>query len=237
MRIINQIIKISGLNEKTPIIGCESIPFNLNVEFECKTDFTFSKPDMVAKLILKRIKIGNIKIDNIDYRKEYHHFYSKKNCGVHRAFIFVNSSKEVWIKEKSSKKIIYTPKYKIPVLVRKERKLKPTDSIYEDIFLDTLTWKYEGSFKKECTDISFWYKNNCFTITFAEADNFISKFSQIELEHDGYSPIIKKPTKKLLLTLFDEVAHLIIPKTSTAFTTKTKLEWLKNIVLNNKHNI
>lgn len=196
------------------------------IEFECKMSSTSAEIIELYNSISKNVKNGIIEIDEVVSRKEFHHFCDDKK--THRALIFTLGSKEVWIKEKSDAKIVYSPQYKIPILVRREKKLEPKDSGYDKLFSKTLKSDYIGSFKKECTDISFWFKNFLFTITISESVAGKSIFSQVEIEYDGHHLNIKRPSKKILPSLFDEVICLLLPKLAMHFTVETKLHWLKS---------
>lgn len=195
-------------------------------EFECKIKFTSHTLDKIIRSILASIKEKSIEIDEIVRRQEFHHFYGNKK--THRAFIFLQGSKEVWIKEKSKNRVVHTHKFNVPILVRKEEKLRPKDLIYSRYFLDTLKWNYVGSFNKKCIDISFWFNSFLYTITIAESHTGWRKLSQIEIEYDGHAIRTKKPSEKRVLSLFDEIIPIIIPKPARYFTTETKLEWLQS---------
>jgi hypothetical protein len=165
--------------------------------------------------MLKNVRNNKLTLDDIVLRKEYHHFYDEKR--MHIAFIFALGSKEVWIKEKSDTNIVHTPRYKIPILIRKEKKIRPSDLGYDKLFLKTLKSDYIASFKKECIDISFWFENFLFTITVAESVTNKSSLSQIEIEYDGRCQNTECPSRKSLLTLFDKVSPYIITRIGYAF--------------------
>lgn len=165
-----------------------------DTEFECKVIFTSVELSKIIRFMSISILNNKIEIDEITQRQEFHHFYSDRN--IHRAFIFSRGSREVWIKEKSDNNTTYSPQYSIPLLIRREKKLKPADSMYYKLFLETLKWNYIGSFRKESIDVSFWFKNFLYTVTIAESNTGWSKFTQIEIEYDGHSPQAKRPSKK-----------------------------------------
>lgn len=191
------------------------------IEIEAKID--------ANSVICQKITHGfrNYRIDEISQRKEFHHYYERRTTS--RTFIFVQGSNEVWIKEKVFIKLNFTLS-KIPILIRREKKLKPTDHNYPKLFLETLKWHYVGSFYKECVDVSFWFENLLFTITFANATVGKAVLSQIELEYDGHSSNIKRPTMGKTRDAFDKVSHDLDSQiTNKHFTTLTKLEWLKEL--------
>ena len=198
----------------------------LNTEFECKIIFNSAGLNEIIQFMITNIRNEKIEIDEIAQRKELHHFYGNRN--VHRAFIFLVGSREVWIKEKSDGNVTYSPQYNIPVLIRREKKLRPTDLIYSKLFLETLKWNYVGSFQKESIDISLWFKKFLYTVTIAESDTGWSKFTQIEIEYDGHSPHVKRPNKKTVISLFDEIMSLLLTQSMMRFTMETKLQWLKS---------
>ena len=205
----------------------QSYPYT---EFECKVVFIPANLGEIIRFILTNIRNNKISIDEIAQRQEFHHFYSNRN--IHRAFVFLRGSREVWIKEKSGGNATYSPQYNIPILIRREKKLKPADLIYSKLFLETLRWNYAGSFQKESIDISLWFKQFLYTITIAESNTSWSKFMQIEIEYDGHSLQAKHPSKKTVISLFDQIMPLLLPKSMMRFTTETKLQWLKS---NRKH--
>lgn len=175
--------------------------------------------------------LKNFRNDEIIHRKEFHHYHRK--VGTSRAFIFIQGSGEVWIKEKISRRLCYTP-LKIPILLRQERKIRPNDTDYHKLFLDTLNWKFVGSFYKECVDVSFWFGSFLFTITFMNAIINKSILSQIELEYDGHSSNIKRPTIEKIMDAFDKISYDLIPQTTNkCFTSFTKLEWLEGLEIGN----
>ncbi len=192
------------------------------IEFEAKIQAT--KESSAVKEILSNFKKNHIKIDEIIKRDEFHHFYKKGD--IHRAFIFMRGSRDVWIKEKHQTKVLRTPILEAPILVRYEKKLKPKDRLYKKLFYETLYWHYEGSFQKECVDVSFWFENFLFTLTFANAIKNKIYFSQIEIEYDGHSKLARAPRKKTILKLFDDVISHIAPSQKPFLTTTTKLQWL-----------
>lgn len=196
------------------------------IEFECKIPTSPSNLAAITRLILEKIRDFKIVLDSVASRREFHHFYGdEKNMG---AFIFLQGSREVWIKKKRGANIIYSPQHKIPILMRGERKLKPRDSLYNKLFKEILKLDYIGSFQKDCVDVSFWLENALFTVTVAQSVTNQSNFSQIEIEYDGHRINSNLPSKKNLLILFDEVISLLLPKSEMNFSTKTKLEWLKS---------
>lgn len=74
----------------------------------------------------------------------------------------------------------------------------------------------------------FWLENLLFTITFMNATVDKSVLSQIELEFDGHSLNIKRPSVKRVSKAFDMVSQNLIPKVNNKyFISLTKLEWLK----------
>jgi len=171
--------------------------------------------------------LKNFRIDEIIQRKEFHHYHEQGKAS--RNFIFVQGSDEVWIKEKTFRKLHYTP-FKVPILLRQEKKIRPGDSNYHKLFLDTLNWQHVGSFYKECVDISFWFENLLFTVTFMNAILGKSILSQIELEFDGHSSNIKRPSIKKITAAFDTVSQSLIRQVNNKyFTSLTKLEWLKGL--------
>lgn len=151
-----------------------------------------------------------------------------------RTFIVVQGSTEVWIKEKVLRKLNPTLS-KIPILIRREKKLKPTDNNYPKLFLETLKWQYVGSFYKECIDVSLWFENLLFTITFMNAVVDKAILSLIELEYDGHSSNIKRPTVGKIMDAFDKISHDLLPQvTNKYFTSFTKLEWLEGLKIENR---
>lgn len=197
-----------------------------DIEFECKIPLKVNNLKIITKSILKNIKSSKFILDDVVLREEFHHFYGNSmNMG---AFIFMLGSEEVWIKRKSDINTIRSPKHNIPILVRKEKKLKPKDLLYQKIFQETLKLDYIGSFKKSCVDISFWFNNFLFTVTVARANNNQSDFCQIEIEYDGHNIRCSAPSKKNLPVLFDEVVSLLLPKSEMSFSIKTKMQWLKS---------
>lgn len=193
-------------------------------EFECKIILTPVTANKIISAIFAGIGTGRIELDDIAQRAELHLFFKHNN--IHRAYIFSKGSTEVWIKEKSNGRVIPSPQRNIPILMRSEKKLKPSSPIYNKLFLETLKWTYVGSFQKESIDISFWFSGYLFTVTIAEAHTGWSEFWQIEIEYDSNSPRIKSPSKKMVLSLFDEIIPVLLPKPTASFTTETKLQWL-----------
>ena len=75
-------------------------------------------------------------------------------------------------------------------------------------------------------DVSFWFGDFLFTLTLANAIKNKECFSQIEIEYDGHSNLVRRPSKKAIFELFDNVIADIVPNQQPYFVTTTKTEWL-----------
>jgi len=178
-----------------------------------------------VKNILDKIK--SIGISKASRRREWHHFFSN-NLVAHSVLILVENSNEVWIKIKKDKNEVYTPNKKLPLLSRHERKIKPQDRGYREEFQKTIIQRYIGSFKKECIDLSFYYKDLSFTATLSLADSEDSSLYQIEFEYDGHKEDYDPPTYEAILNTFEQMLSDICGSKIKRLTTHTKLSWLLN---------
>ncbi|MFH1233161.1 MAG: hypothetical protein V1649_00720 [Patescibacteria group bacterium] len=143
----------------------------------------------------------------------------------------VKDSNEIWIKIKKDKKIVYTVHNNFPILLRHEKKIKPLDMNYQDEFQRTIAQDYIGSFKKECLDFSFYYKDLSYTATLSLADAKNSSLYQIEFELDGHKENNQPPNFDIILASFEQMLLDICQTMANRLTTHTKLEWL--LLINN----
>lgn len=191
-------------------------------DIELETKINIEKLDDV-EIILNNIKV--IGFSKVTHRTEYHHFFSN-NLIAHNVLILVKDSSEIWIKIKKDKKKVYTPHNNFPILSRHENKIKPQDIHYRDEFQRTIAQNYIGSFKKECIDFSFYYKDLSFTATLSLADSEHIHLHQIEFEFDGHKENTKPPSFDAIFTAFDIMLLDICQNKVSRLTTYTKLEWL-----------
>ena len=132
-------------------------------------------------------------LDSIEQRHEIHLYFQHRH--INRTLILMQGSRDTWIKEKSPATIFTSGSTRVPILVRSEKKITPRDRRFTPLYYQTLRWPYLGSFEKNSTDISFWFKGYLFTTTFSNSDTGYAKMAQIELEYDGHRPV-KTPKRK-----------------------------------------
>jgi len=191
-------------------------------DIELETKINIEKLDDV-ETVLNNIKFFGF--SKVAHRTEWHHFFSD-NLIAHNVLILIKGSNEIWIKIKKDKKQIYTPHSKFPILSRHEKKMKPQDFNYRNDFKNTIIQNYIGSFRKECLDFSFYFKNLSFTATLSLADSKCGSLYQIEFEFDGHKENNKPPSFNKILTVFDQMLSDICEEQTNRLTTYTKLEWL-----------
>jgi hypothetical protein len=158
-------------------------------DIELETKMNIKKLSDVRTILDKIKKVG---FSSAIHRTEYHHFFSK-DLIAHSVLILIKDSNEVWIKIKKDKQQINTPFNNFPILSRHEKKLKPQDPSYLNEFQQTIVSNYIGSFKKECLDFFFYYKNLSFVITLSLADSKHSSLYQIEFEFAGHKKTKSHP--------------------------------------------
>ena len=191
-------------------------------DIELETKINIEKLEDVEK-VLNNIKL--LGFSKVAHRKEWHHFPSE-NLIAHSVLILIENSNEIWIKIKKDRKKIHTPNRKFPLLSRHERKMKPQENDYREEFQRTISQRYIGSFKKECIDFSFYYKDLSFTSTLSLADSKNSSLYQIEFEFDGHKENDNPPSHETILNTFEQMLIDICGKDINRLTTHTKLEWL-----------
>lgn len=191
-------------------------------DIELETKINLEKLDDV-KMVLDNIK--GMGFSKVTHRTEWHYFFSN-NLVAHNVLILIKDSNEVWIKIKEDKQQIYTPHSNFPILSRHEKKIKPQDVNYRNEFQKTISQKYIGSFKKECLDFSFYYKDLSFTTTLSLADSENSSLYQIEFEFDGHKEGNSSPDLDTILVTFEQMLLDICKNMTNRLTIHTKLEWL-----------
>lgn len=220
---LKQIIKISeeyiAKGPKSRAIKC----------IDCFPDKELETKINIEKLSDVKIILNNISelgFSKVNHRTEFHHFFSD-NFIYHGILVLIKDFPEVWIKQKRDFKIVYTPKENLPILLRTEIKITPSDLNYIETFLDTIKMKYIGSFKKECIDFSFWYEDLSFTTTLSLAKlSKKDKLYQIEFEFDGCKERTLPPGFDSVLVQFEKMFSTICPNYLQKLNTHTKLEWL-----------
>ncbi len=194
-------------------------------DIELETKINIDKLSDV-EAVLNNIKA--VGFSKVTHRTEWHHFFSN-DFVAHNVLILIKDSNEIWIKFKRDKKQVYTPHSNFPILSRHEKKLKPQDIDYRDQLQKTISQKYIGSFKKECLDFSFYYKDLSFTATLSLADSENSSLYQIEFEFDGHKENNLPPNFDTILVTFEQMLLDICKTMTNRLTTYTKLEWLLSI--------
>lgn len=200
----------------------------LGDDVELETKINIEKLDDLddVEIVLDNIKKQGF--SKVTHRTEWHHFFSDNNI-AHNVLILIKDSDEVWIKIKKDKNQIYTSQNNFPILLSHERKIRPQDENYREEFQKTISKKYIGSFKKECLDFYFYYKNLSFTVTLSLADSAEDSIYQIEFEFDGHKEGTKPPNFYTILTIFEQMLLNICPHKTDKITIYTKIEWLLSI--------
>lgn len=194
-------------------------------DIELETKINIDKLDDVEIILHNISELG---FSKVDHRTEWHHFFSN-DLVAHNVLILIKDSNEIWIKVKKDKQQVNTPNRNFPILSRHEKKMKPQDVNYRDEFQQTINQKYIGSFKKECLDFSFYYKDLSFTATLSLADSEDSSLHQIEFEFDGHKENNQQPNFDTILVTFEQMLLDICQTKVNMLTTHTKLEWLLSI--------
>lgn len=218
--LLNEILKIERKYHKN-ISYIDDEKTWINLELETKINITTPYD---VKNVLDKIK--DKEYTECTHRTEWHHFFS--NNGItHTVLILVEQSNEIWIKTKKDRKVVYTPKC-LPLLLRHEIKVKPTDHNYKDEFMRTITSKYIGSIKKECIDHCFFFRDLNFAITLSLADTIPANNSlyQIEFEYTGHRIGTRKPSYKKVLKTFEDMLIEVLDKDISRLNTHAKIEWL-----------
>jgi hypothetical protein len=229
-------IKTSCINSKKIIeiahkylVGAptERIPERIQTlgDIELETKINIQKLTDI-EIVLNKIQTSGF--SKVAHRTELHHFFSNNHI-AHNVLILIKDSNEIWIKIKKDKKQVYTVHDNLPILLRHEKKIKPQDMNYRDEFQLTITQNYIGSFKKECLDYSFYYKDLSFTCTLSLADAKNSSLYQIEFEFDGHKENSQPPDFDKILVTFEQMLLDICQAMTNRLTLHTKLEWLLSI--------
>ena len=225
---LQQILKICDQYMKN--IEIQETPNGIRTlgDIELETKINIESLDEVESILNNLTNIG---VYEVAHRTEQHHFFSK-NLIAHNVLILIKDSNEVWIKVKKDRQEVFTPN-NIPLLSRHEIKMRPQDINYQNEFQKTISQNYIGSFKKECLDFSFCYKDLLFTTTFSLADSENSSLYQIEFEFEEHREKVEPPSFKTILTTFDQMLLDTCGNKTNRLNTHTKLEWL--LSNNNKH--
>ena len=208
--------------------GKNFIP-RIDLGAECKFNLRYLSIDSLAKVLNK-----NTLIDQVFTKNETHIYYKKDQevCALVRNLHYVNENGEIkvsnkpTIKLKSGEIILNSPEFDIPILFRFKRKFWPDNKYYKTLLMSLPEWSYLGTFNKTGVDITFWFEDYHFILTFANSSYKNSTISQAEFEVDGYSDIHNEPNITTLLELFDKLFNLL-PKSFVNKSMKlTKSEWL-----------